>query len=209
MRPALAMALLAALAAGDALAELNPAARSAAERLAPGVGDVVDPEDAIIGNPGGDVTVVAFIDRESVHSKAAIPALVALAATDPGVRVALKELPLTSRSGVRAALAAAAARRQGEDAFRLFEAAMLANPGPPGEDAILLAASAAGLDLSRFAQDRADPALMDYLRRVRRLSVDLGVSGTPTFLVGPEALAGVRDVDTLRAAVARVRGTRP
>ena len=223
------LALAGALAAGGAAAQparnLTPEQESAVEALVsrwiaahPGeirraldpvrAAGVEDPDDGVLGNPEGDVLVAAFLDRGGAPSAASLPILVALAASDPGVRVSLKELPLLSSGSVGAALAAFASRRQGDAAFRAFEAAMLGTPGPADAASARSAAEKAGLDLARLDADAASPAAMDYLRRVRSLASGFGIGAAPTFLVGGAALVGTRGLAELREAVRAARAGR-
>ena len=98
-------------------------------------------------------------------------------------------LPPDRRSRGRDSLhAAAAARRQGGEAFERFHAALLALKHDEGQDhgkrsTLDEAASRARLDLTRFAADLDDRGLLkeiesDYLAGRE----ELGVFGTPTFV---------------------------
>jgi predicted DsbA family dithiol-disulfide isomerase len=99
------------------------------------------------------------------------------------------DLPPERRSRGRDSFhAAAAARRQGGEAFERFHAALLTLKHEEGEDhgkrsTLDEAASRARLDLTRFAADLADRALLkeienDYVAGRE----ELGVFGTPTFV---------------------------
>jgi predicted DsbA family dithiol-disulfide isomerase len=103
--------------------------------------------------------------------------------------VPIWELPPDRRSRGRDSLhAAAAARRQGGEAFERFHAALLALKHDEGQDhgkrsTLNEAASRARLDLTRFAADLDDRGLLkeiesDYLAGRE----ELGVFGTPTFV---------------------------
>ena len=98
-------------------------------------------------------------------------------------------LPAERRSRGRDSFhAAAAARRQGPEAFELFHAALLTLKHEEGEDhgkrsTLDEAASRAQLDLTRFAADLDDRSLLkeienDYVSGRE----ELGVFGTPTFV---------------------------
>lgn len=164
-----------------------------------------DPSDGMLGNPSASVSVIALLDRASPQSRSMMPLLAVLAATDQDVRVIIKELPLLSADSVTAAVAAVAARRQGDAAFRMFEASLMADDAAPGEPALAAAAAAAHLDMPRFAADRADPAIRDYLRRTRAFAESIAVAATPVFLAGSALLPGVQTLESLRAAVSDAR----
>jgi predicted DsbA family dithiol-disulfide isomerase len=99
------------------------------------------------------------------------------------------ELPPEQRSRGRDSLhAAAAARRQGPDAFTRFRMALLALKHEEGEDhgkrsTLDEAARRAGLDLERFAADLDDRSLLDEIRDEYTFGRENhGVFGTPTFV---------------------------
>lgn len=186
----------------DAVLRAVEAARAARET----VNGSIDPMDAIIGpREGADVTLVAFVDRGSPSSRAAIPVLVALAAGDPGLRVVIKELPLASEASVASAATAVAARALGDTAFRTFEGSILGVTWPPSQAELATAATAAGLRDGAVGAARSDEAILAYLSRTRALASSLQVAGTPAFLIGRTGIVGLRTVDELAAAVADAR----
>lgn len=113
------------------------------------------------------------------------------------------------QSSLLAFLAAGAAARQGEERSWDFTLALLRavheEKKPLDEDAVMAAARAANLDLDQFAADRKDDAgLRASLRRDLAASAEIGVFGTPTFVLpGGEAAYYrfenlTRELDTAR-----------
>lgn len=99
------------------------------------------------------------------------------------------DLPSDRRSRGRDSLqAAAAARRQGRDAFERFHAALLTLKHEEDQDhgkrsTLDEAASRAGLDLARFNADLEDRALLQEIRDDYISGREgYGVFGTPTFV---------------------------
>ena len=94
---------------------------------------------------------------------------------------------------LRAFLAAGAAARQGEEAAWAFALALFRahheEKKPLDDQTITAAAQTAGLDQGRFSQDRQDEAaLRDALRAEQDAAREIGVFGTPTFVLpGGEA----------------------
>ena len=103
--------------------------------------------------------------------------------------LAIWDLPADRRSRGRDSLhAAAAARRQGRDAFDRFHTALLRlkheEERDHGQQSTLdEAATRAGLDLTRFQADLADRALLREIRDDYLFGrEELNVFGTPTFV---------------------------
>lgn len=84
------------------------------------------------------------------------------------------------------------------------------NDGWLSDDLVAKAADALGIDRGRLDADRATTAVAETLAEDERLAAERGIDSTPTFVVtgpgGSEVLTGVDDVDTIAAAIARVRG---
>jgi predicted DsbA family dithiol-disulfide isomerase len=104
--------------------------------------------------------------------------------------VPIWDLPPERRSRGRDSFhAAAAARRQGQEAFERFHTTLLTLKHEEEQDhgkrsTLDEAASRAGLDLTRFAADLEDRALLKDIENDYLAGRDgLGVFGTPTFVV--------------------------
>lgn len=175
-------------------------AREAARAVNATRGSVEQPyHGAWIGNPDGDVTLVEFYDYNCGYCRASLPVIEQLVAADPKLRVVFKELPVLSdesRVAARAALAAAAQRR-----FKPFHDALYA-AGPVTQASIAAAAKAAGVDLARIPAD-ADQVIRDNLETAGKL----GISGTPSWVVGDEILSGALPAERLKEAIAKARAT--
>ena len=91
-----------------------------------------DPDSPSLGNPDGDVVLVEFFDYRCPYCKVTAPRIQHLLATDPGLRVVMKELPILSEESVGAARAALAAAKQGR--YEAFHFALMEQPGDLKED---------------------------------------------------------------------------
>ncbi len=204
-RALVAVAFLATLTSGAVAQGINPKAvlPPPVERNADPIADagLIDPLDGILTSGNPKITVMAFIDRGSPSSVAAMPILIALVATDPRVKLVLKELPLVSQGSVDAARVAVAARMQGQTKFKAFEAAMLHQDRTADLEIALAAASAAGFNMAELSRDLKRPDILSYLKEVRSEAEKLHIEGTPTYLVGRQALVGLQGLARLRQAV--------
>lgn len=155
---------------------------------------------AWIGNPKGDVTLVEYYDYNCGFCRASLPTIDRLVAADPNLRVVFKELPVLSPESRLAARAALAAARQGR--FKPFHDALYA-AGPVSQQTIDAAAKKAGVDASKVPDD-ADVTIRENLD----VASKLGISGTPSWVVGDRVLNGALPIDQLQAAIAEVRAAR-
>ncbi len=178
--------------------------RDVARLLAHNRAEVETPfSGAVAGNPRGDVTLVEFFDYACPYCRAAHGDIKRLIATDPGLRVVYRDFPVLTPESGEAALAALAAARQGHYAAfhdRVFESA-----GRLDHERVIALVRAAGLDERRAAADLGSPALKAELKRNLDLGRALGLTGTPSFVVGDRILSGAVGYDKLVAAVAAAR----
>ena len=160
------------------------------------------PMSPVSGNTEGDVTVVEFFDYRCGFCKRALPAMEALLEADANVRVVWKEFPILGPVSVFAARAAMAAERQGR--YLPFHLALMKEPKLT-EGKVLEIAVKAGLDLERLRQDMEDPAIAAYLDETRALAQQIGINGTPAFVVGGRLVGGAVDAARMKELVAAAR----
>ncbi|HMA13775.1 MAG: DsbA family protein [Bacteroidota bacterium] len=165
-----------------------------------------DPRDPVIGNPQGDVTLVEFFDYRCPYCKRATETLAQLIGEDPNLRVVMKEFPILSQESVQAARAALAARDQGK--YEAFHFALMEGGGGFTDEEILLVAEQVGLDTDALELAMRDPAIDALLREVNALAEQLGITGTPAFIIGGTLIPGAVGLEQLRAKVAEVRASK-
>jgi protein-disulfide isomerase len=160
-----------------------------------------DPGSPVSGNLSGNVTLVEFFDYRCGFCKRAAGAVTQLQQDDPRVRVVYKDLPILGEASEFAAKAALASKIQGK--HLAFHEALLASKGDISKESILAIATEIGLDAKQLETDMAKPDLQIIIDRNRALAKDLGISGTPGFIVGTELVPGALDVKGLKDLIAR------
>ena len=157
---------------------------------------------AVIGNPAGTVTLVEFTDFACTYCRQSVQDVEALIAANPDLRVVVRELPILSPASTDAARMALAAAEQGK--YPAFHNAMFAL-GRPNAETIAAAAAQAGLDIDRARRTMADPRIDAELARNQELASKLGISGTPSWIVGEALMAGAVGQAELARAIAQAR----
>lgn len=146
------------------------------------------PNASVAGNPDGDITVVEFFDYNCGYCKRGMPEIRKLIENDKRVRVVFKELPILSKGSDEAAHAALAAKRQGK--YWEFHQAMLSNKGQANEASSLKVAEELGLDIAKFKADMQSDEVKEEIDQMKSLAKNMGISGTPHFLVGDKSIPG-------------------
>lgn len=163
-----------------------------------------DADSPVAGNPQGDVTVVQFFDYRCGYCKNVAPALRQLLEQDGNVRLVYKEFPILGPDSVIASRAALAARAQGQY-VAFHNALMAANGGPLTLAEVLRIARQVKLDTARLQADMEAPEIRALLQRNLALAQELGIRGTPAFVVGADLVPGAMDLAALKELVARAR----
>ena len=182
-------------------AEAEAARQQAA--IAENRGDLLnDPASPVGGNPDGDVTLVEFFDYRCAYCRRVVSSMRALLDEDRDLRVVFKELPVLGPDSERAARAALASRRQ--DGYVPFHFALMA-----AEDlslqGIRAAAEAVGLDPDRLEADMSAPEVNAAIQANYALANELGIEGTPAFVIGTQLIPGAVDKARLEQLIREAR----
>lgn len=162
-----------------------------------------DPNSPVSGNLEGDVTVVEFFDYRCGYCKRVAGAVTQLQQVDPKVRVVYKDYPILGEASVLAARAALASNVQGNHVA--FHEALLASEEELTEENLLSLATAVGLDVEKLQRDMESPSIRTTIERNRKLARELGINGTPGFIIGTELIPGALELKDLKMLVRQVR----
>ena len=160
-----------------------------------------DPRD-YVANPNGKITVTEFYDYRCPHCANIAPAVLSIIHDNPDVRVVFKEFPIFGGASNKAAIAAIAVKQSGGDYLGLYHDYMSAKP--LDDAAVQRLALAHGVDPAKLAQAAQSADVSQQLTTVRKLATDLGVDGTPAFVIGDTVVSG-EDLAGIKAAIAAAR----
>lgn len=161
---------------------------------------------AIAGNPNGDISVVVFFDYACPYCRQGHADVTQLARADGNLRIVYRDFPVLSPASEEAAMASLSAAQQGR--YTSFHNAMFEAPGKVAHERIIATVRIAGLDEMRTARDLTAPALKAEIRRNLDLGRALGLTGTPSYVIGDRILSGAVGFEKLKAAVAEAREAR-
>ncbi|MDE2029689.1 MAG: thioredoxin domain-containing protein [Alphaproteobacteria bacterium] len=168
-----------------------------------------DPSSPVGGNPKGNVTVVEFFDYQCPYCKASHEAVDELLKKDKNVRYIYKEFPILGVSSMFASEAALASVKQHkyiEFHNALMKARFSHSANPPADKAeVFKAAKEAGLNIAKLKKDMKSKEVSDIIDADIKLGQDIGVRGTPMFIIGDNIYPGAMQYDQLSQAVAEAR----
>lgn len=146
-----------------------------------------DPRDPSVGPKTAKVTVVEFFDYRCPHCKEAAPEVLALMRAHPDVRFVFKEFPIFGATSQAAAGAALAANQQGK--YLPVYSALMADRAVDAA-AVSKILSENGLSTEKSKALAESDAVKTQLADVKQLAIDLGVEGTPGFVVNGHYVVG-------------------
>ena len=168
-----------------------------------------DPADAAAkGDVDAPVVIIEYADFRcaycAVFANEVLPALMTEYVDTGLVRIEWRDAPVLGETSADAAIAAHAAGAQG--LFWEYNAALYAT-SPTGKtewtrDALLgIAATVPGLDVAAFTVALDDPAHAQRVVREAQESTAIGVSSTPTFIVGNAPVRGAQPLSAFRDVI--------
>jgi protein-disulfide isomerase len=165
------------------------------------------PRGVTIGNKDGDVTFVEFFDYNCGYCKRAMADMLDLMKTDPKLKVVLKEFPVLGPGSVEAAQVAVAARMQDPvgKKYLEFHQKLLGGRGQADKARAMAAAKDAGFDMARLEKDLASPEVRATIEENFKLAEDMGMNGTPSYVIGKEIVVGAVGLDGLKEKIGVAR----
>jgi protein-disulfide isomerase len=172
-------------------------------QLAPVRGQLETPfPGAVLGNPHGKLTLVEFSDYACTYCRQSVGDVRDLIAGNPDLRVVVREYPILRPESVDAARMGLAAAQQGK--FAAYHDAMYAL-GPPNKGTIEQAARQAGVDLAAADKAIATGLFDPFLKSNIALAGQIGITGTPGWVIGDRIIDGAVGLSALGDAVAEAR----
>ncbi|HYF53315.1 MAG TPA: DsbA family protein [Salinarimonas sp.] len=196
------LAGLAASAAAPAQAQALPEPQAVPIEL---VEEALESEAGIRLGSGGDVTMIEFFDTNCPACRrgaADLPALLA----DRDITYVLMNFAVLGMPSVEAArVALGFFSLHGPEASLALHRRLMALRGVVGAERALNAALALGAEARALVRAAESEAVAARLRAALRIGESLGLSVTPSLVVGPEAYAGDLTLAQKQALAARTR----
>ncbi|WMT90466.1 DsbA family protein [Pelagibacterium sp. H642] len=163
-----------------------------------------DPANIVLGNPEGDVTLVEMFDYNCGYCRQVVADVMSLVEEDPNLRVILKEFPILSQGSVDAARVGVLVNDADVD-YQAFHTALYSSRGAVDGESALSAAEQLGLSRVSLQLDMNTQEVSDALQRTYSIAQALGITGTPTFIIGDEVIPGAVPKEQLVQRIENMR----
>jgi len=155
------------------------------------------------GNPDGDVTIVEFFDYNCGYCKRALPDIQKILAEDENLRFVFHDMPILGPTSVTAAKWALAAHKQGK--YFEYHVALMKHNGPKNISELSKLAEETGLDVNKMKQDAESDDVKTMLDKSLEMARDIGIQGTPAFVLNGKLIRGYMGPDGLAEAIKAAR----
>lgn len=161
--------------------------------------------DPVLGNPEGSVTVVEFFDYNCGFCKRAMSDMISMMEDDTELKFVLKEFPILGPDSEAAHRVALAFFDLKPEAYPEFHLRLLGFDGRAGEESAIRIATDLGVDEAELRAQMGDPSIAERVRATYALANELGITGTPAYVIGDEVVSGALGESVLSQKVANVR----
>ncbi len=153
----------------------------------------------VLGNPEGSVTMVEFFDYNCGYCKRAYGDMVKLMDEDPDLRIVLKEFPVLGQGSVEAAQVAVAVNSVAPEKYGEFHEALMMSRGQANQANAVQAALSTGISQEALQAAMATDEAGHTIEEVYSIANRLGLTGTPSYVVGNEVIMGAVGYDQLKS----------
>lgn len=160
---------------------------------------------AVFGNPDGDVTLIEFFDYNCHFCRDSLENVQRLIDEDKNLKVVLKEFPVLGPQSQEAARVAIAAAKIDAEKYLKLHVELLKARGQADERTALALAKKLDYDMDALQDMMAKPVIEEAINEVYGLANVLGLTGTPTFIIGNDVMPGAVGHAVLREKLDSMR----
>lgn len=162
-----------------------------------------NPDLPSVGSDNPDLTIVEFFDYNCGYCHKALKDVQAILKTDKKVRFVFVDMPILAPTSRTASAWALAAAKQGK--YFDFHQAVMEYPGGKTEADLEIIGKKLGLDVDKLKKDAQDPEYQAIMDKNLSVAQDLGIRGTPGFIIGDYLARGYMGQDAMKSVIADTR----
>ncbi|WP_424981102.1 DsbA family protein [Maritalea sp. S77] len=164
-----------------------------------------DPDQVVLGNPDGDVTIIEFFDYNCGYCRQAVGNMLQLLEEDKNVRFILREYPILSQGSADAARIATVVNRNKEIDYLEFHTKLFQSRGQVDKARALEVAVELGMNPVELELAMQDQSVTQAIGRTYQLADALSITSTPNYVIGNEVVRGAENIEGLKRRVANMR----
>lgn len=160
------------------------------------------------GAEDGDVVLVEFFDFNCPFCRQSNVDVERLLKEDPKLKIVYRDFPVLGPDSEKFARASLAAAMQGQPNYMRFYRQVFSGQGALSQERLIAAVRAAKVNEGKLAVAMDSGAVKEEIDRNLQSGRALGLTGTPSYIVGNRILSGAVGYEALRKAIEETRAAR-
>jgi len=160
----------------------------------------------ILGNPNGDIVVVAFYDYNCSFCKKANDYENEIIASDPGVKVVLRPIPILGGTSTYAAKIALAVQRVSSNNFLNVHNELMKMKEISEENVKTMLAKYS-IDYSLIENEVNSYSVRQIIAKNFDLAKELGIKGTPSYIINGNFAPGLIPTEKFKSIIVQLRAS--
>ena len=160
----------------------------------------------IIGDIKGDISVVVFYDYNCSFCRQANEFSNEILASDPGVKVILRPIPILGGTSMYAAKVALAVQKISKEKFQAIHNDMM-KLRPLNEDSVKKLMAKYDIDYSLVENEVNSYAIKQLITKNFELAKGLGIKGAPSHVINGNYVPGLITVDKFKTIILQIRAS--
>lgn len=167
--------------------------------------DSIYKDAPMIGNKNAKITLVEFFDYNCGYCKKALMTISEVVEKNPDVRVVFKDLPILGPESLLLAQASLAAFQLNPDKFFDAHLKLMSLGRGVTNDRIISELSSIGYDGAKLLKVMNSKEVRDQLNENKKVARELGINGTPAFILNDQFIDGYLDYNSLAQMIEGVK----
>jgi len=143
-----------------------------------------------IGNPNAKTTIVEFFDYNCGFCQRAMEDMQRMLEDDKDLQFVLKEFPVLGEGSLEASRVSMAFSRIMPEKHADYHMRLLGLPGQKDHESALRLALEMGASEARLQKEIENPDIISTIQNTYELANGLGITGTPSYIIGDEVVFG-------------------
>ncbi len=158
----------------------------------------------VLGNPNGDIVVVAFYDYNCSFCKKANEYENEIIASDPGVKIILRPIPILGGTSAYAAKIALAVQRVSANNFQNVHNELM-KMEEISEETVKAMLAKYNIDYTLVENEVNSYSVKQIIAKNFDLAKDLGIKGTPSYIINGNFAPGLIATDKFKNIIVQLR----
>lgn len=154
-----------------------------------------------IGNPDAKYKVVEFFDYNCPYCQRAMLDMEKILKSNPDVKFIIKEWPVLGQESFEAHNVSIAFSKLMPEKYHDFHQQLLSMKGRKGEKKAVELALTFGMEEQLLRAEMKKPYVLEALQENNSIANDLGITGTPSYVIGDEVVFGAVGVTKLMSHI--------